>query len=80
MKIMIIGKGLKMKDTLGMTQKELNTIIQILDGKTQKEVAYDEGVTEACISDRISRVMTRNGYKNKTQFLLDCEKLRRNKD
>ena len=66
-----------MKETLGMTHKELSTINLLLDGKTQKEIAYTEGVSEAAISDRIKRIMIRNGYKTKTELLIDCEKLRR---
>ena len=66
-----------MQEILGMTHKELSTINLLLDGKTQKEIAYTEGVSEAAISDRIKRIMTRNGYKTKTELLIDCEKLRR---
>lgn len=66
-----------MKEALGMTHKELSTINLLLDGKTQKEIAYLEGVSEAAISDRIKRIMDRNGYKSKTELLVDCEKLRR---
>ncbi len=66
-----------MKEALGMTHKELSTVIALLNGKTQKEIAYLEGVSEAAISDRIKRIMDRNGYKSKTELLIDCEKLRR---
>ena len=66
-----------MKEALGMTHKELSTINLLLDGKTQKEIAYLEQVSEAAISDRIKRIMIRNDYKTKTELLLDCEKLRR---
>lgn len=66
-----------MKEALGMTHKELSTVIALLEGKSQKEVAYLEGVSEAAISDRIKRIMDRNGYKSKTELLVDCEKLRR---
>ena len=77
MRVMRIGRGLSMKEALGMTHKELSTINLLLDGKTQKEIAYTEGVSEAAISDRIKRIMIRNGYKTKTELLIDCEKLRR---
>ena len=43
-----------MKEALGMTHKELSTINLLLDGKTQKEIAYLEQVSEAAISDRIT--------------------------
>ena len=66
-----------MKEALGMTHKELSTIILLLEGKSQKEIAHLEQVSEAAISDRIKRIMTRNGYKTKTELLIDCEKLRR---
>ena len=66
-----------MNEALGMTHKELSTVIALLNGKTQKEIAYLEGVSEAAISDRIKRIMDRNGYKSKTELLIDCEKLRR---
>lgn len=74
---MRVGRGLTMKEALGMTHKELSTVIALLNGKTQKEIAYLEGVSEAAISDRIKRIMDRNGYKSKTELLIDCEKLRR---
>ena len=77
MRVMQIGRGLTMKEALGMTHKELSTINLLLDGKTQKEIAYLEQVSEAAISDRIKRIMIRNNYKTKTELLLDCEKLRR---
>lgn len=74
---MRIGRGLTMREALGMTYKELSTISLLLEGKTQKEIAYMEQVSEAAISDRIRRIMERNGYKTKTELLIDCEKLRR---
>ena len=77
---MRIGRGLTMQEILGMTHKELSTINLLLDGKTQKEIASHFCVSVATIrrwhSLGCPRV-TRNGYKTKTELLIDCEKLRR---
>ena len=72
-----IGKKLVATSYLDMTSAELRTVQGILAGKSNKEIAWEENVSIAAISARISRAMKRNGYTNKTQFLVDCEKLRR---
>lgn len=73
----LIGKKLVATTLLEMSSIELRTVEAVLAGQTIKEIAWQENVSIAAISARISRAMKRNGYTNKTQFFVDCEKLRR---
>lgn len=72
-----IGKKLVATSFLEMTSAEVRTVQGILAGKSNKEIAWEENVSVAAVSARVYRAMKRNGYTNKTQFFVDCEKLRR---
>ena len=60
---------------LNLSDAELRTIEALACGKSLKEISYIEHVTEACISARVKRAMARNGFSNKSLFIMECIRL-----
>ncbi|GHU35001.1 hypothetical protein FACS1894172_16090 [Spirochaetia bacterium] len=60
---------------LELTEKEYRTLIELLHGKSQKEIALEEGVTFAAVSARKTRAIRRNGFGNEKEFFIHFNEL-----
>ncbi len=63
------------QDVAGLTPTQLKVLIEVIDGKLNKQIAHDLGMSEATVKAHMTTIMRKLGVQNRTQAALVARSL-----
>ncbi len=63
------------QDVAGLTPTQLKVLIEVIDGKLNKQIAHDLGMSEATVKAHMTTIMRKLGVQNRTQAALAARSL-----
>ena len=76
--INVITKSLR--NVQALTRREMEVLVEMLEGKKQKEIAYDLGIEITTVKDFYRKIYYKLGLNNKDELLKQCSELTANKE